>query len=80
LSTDIAPSDDVIFEVDDMLLLESDVSVSGDSGVSYIMAAMLPLAENVEPSAALEVSLAPVVFVVVPAVEVSLLVLVGFEA
>ena len=72
LSVDIAPSD-VMFEVDDMLLPASDVvSVLVDSGVSYIMAAMRPLAENVDPSAAVEVWLSAPVAFPVPAEEVEL--------
>lgn len=72
LLVDIAPSD-VMFEVDDILLLVSDVvSVLVESGVSYIMAAMRPLAENVEPSAAAEVWLSVPVAFPVPAVEVEL--------
>jgi hypothetical protein len=64
---------DVVF---DEVMLLSDVSVGCESGVSYIMAAIRPLAENVDP-AAVEVSLSvPVVFVV-PAVEVVLLVVLG---
>ena len=72
LSVDIAPSD-VMFEDDDMLLPVSEVvSVLVDSGVSYIMAAMRPLAENVDPSAAVEVWLSSPVAFPVPAVEVEL--------
>ena len=67
-----APSD-VMFEVDDMLLLLSDVvSVLVESGVSYIIPAMRPLAENVDPSAAVEVWLSVPVAFPVPAVEVVL--------
>jgi len=85
LSPDIDPPDvafeEVAFEVDDMSLPVSDVvSVSLASGTSKIIAAMRPLAENVDPSAAVEVWFDPVAlvpvpevaFVVVPVVEVSL--------
>ena len=78
LPNKVALEDDVLDDVVLLLPVSDDAGVLADSGTSYIMAAMRPLAEKVEPVAAADVWFeVPVAFVEValdePAVEVVVL-------
>ncbi|HKU50261.1 MAG TPA: hypothetical protein VJP79_09940 [Nitrososphaera sp.] len=78
LPNKVALEDDVLDDVVLLLPVSDDAGVLADSGTSYIMAAMRPLAEKVEPVAAVDVWFeVPVAFVEValdaPAAEVVIL-------